>query len=183
MNVFALSPEPWLAATWHSDVHVNSQLREGTQLLCTYVHVRGWDSDGLYKPTHPNHLCSRWLRESPVNCRWLHELVWHLNMEFVYRGSGADHASLEVADRAWEVIKSHENCYKGKLTDWAQSVDKKYVSEDPIKSYIEYYRNEKRMLRNSQKRLVPATWTKRDPPPWWSLPEEFNQLDEDLALF
>lgn len=57
MNIFILDEAQHLCARYHSDVHLNSQLKEAVQILST---VYG----GPYKPTHTQHPCVRWAAES-----------------------------------------------------------------------------------------------------------------------
>lgn len=72
MNVFALDLSPKTAARYHCDAHVVKMILETTQMLSTAHWMRG--TRGPYRPTHANHPCSVWVRESTANYKWLHEL-------------------------------------------------------------------------------------------------------------
>ena len=87
MNVFILDENPALAARYHMDVHVVKMVLESAQLLSTcFLHfdIVG-DKSKVYKPTHPNHPCSVWLRESFSNVVWLYQLLKELLYEYTYR--------------------------------------------------------------------------------------------------
>ena len=87
MNVFILDENPALAARYHMDVHVVKMVLESAQLLSTcFLHfdIVG-DKSKVYKPTHLNHPCSVWLRESFSNVVWLYQLLKELLYEYTYR--------------------------------------------------------------------------------------------------
>lgn len=72
MNIFATSTDPWEAALWLDDKRKNKMIVESAQLLSTCVYLNGdGDIDGLYRPTHINHPCSKWARNSRSNYKWL----------------------------------------------------------------------------------------------------------------
>ena len=100
MNIFFLSRDPSLAATWLVDRHVIKMVTEYAQILGTahrLLHDRPgiWD-DGVVRlalpgeydcngdarrsrqvaplATHTGHPCVRWVLESPANYKWLLEL-------------------------------------------------------------------------------------------------------------
>jgi hypothetical protein len=53
-------------------------ISESTQLLSTAHHVlnpRYASKHPLFRPTHENHPCNVWLRESDANYRWLYRLL------------------------------------------------------------------------------------------------------------
>lgn len=73
MNIFALSDNPTQAAQWQHDRHVVKMILESAQMLSVSApdllpsHFRHL----AYKPTHANHPCNVWLRESFANVAWL----------------------------------------------------------------------------------------------------------------
>lgn len=85
MNIFILDGAQHLCAQYHSDVHLNSQLKEAVQILST---VYG----GPYKPTHTQHPCVRWAAESHANAIWLYTLACELHTEWIHR-FGKPHGS------------------------------------------------------------------------------------------
>jgi hypothetical protein len=68
MNIFVTSPEPDLCAKYLDDKRVIKMVLETAQLLSTAIHAMG--GTGPYKPTHLNHPCSIWVRESRSNYQW-----------------------------------------------------------------------------------------------------------------
>lgn len=95
MNFLILSDDPQLCAEYHSDVHLNSQLKEAVQVLST---VYG----GPYKPTHPHHPCTKWVAASPENSSWALSLACALSLEWVRRFGKPHRSGLllpEVSDR------------------------------------------------------------------------------------
>ena len=79
MNIFALSNDPGEAAQFQHDRHVIKMILESAQMLSAACHadeaymgiVPKQYREKLYKPTHQNHPCNVWLRESPNNFVWL----------------------------------------------------------------------------------------------------------------
>lgn len=73
MNIFFTDINPTIAAQNLCTIHINSQIKESAQMLSTVLRERLTleESENLYKPTHSNHPCNRWLRESDSNVTWL----------------------------------------------------------------------------------------------------------------
>lgn len=81
MNIFALDNNPVYAALAQHDRHVVKMILESAQMLSTCVQhkdmqrysfmVDDYGKGLLYKPTHSNHPCSVWVRESDANFVWL----------------------------------------------------------------------------------------------------------------
>ena len=101
MNIFFLHRHPRRCARWHCDKHVVKMLVETCQLLYTchwmvdgthhgthHLHTApyrvGTDTRG-YKKTHWNHPCSKWVRQSLANYRWLAKLGSELLREYAHR--------------------------------------------------------------------------------------------------
>lgn len=72
MNIFAFDPDPWQSALWLDDVRKNKMILETAQLLSTAVRFNdpmgGWS---VYKPAYTSHPCTRWVRQSRSNFKWL----------------------------------------------------------------------------------------------------------------
>lgn len=106
MNIFVLSHDARRAARYHCNKHVVKMILESVQMLYTawilvepsgawrgemertvashpvtelHRQVTGEDVRATaYKPTHANHPCAKWVRESRANYLWLVELAIEL---------------------------------------------------------------------------------------------------------
>jgi len=205
VNLFALDPNPRVAAAYHSDIHVISQIKEGAQILCFALERLGiWTAEfgELYAPndSHVAHPCCVWAAQTAGNFQWAYDLTFYLNVEYVRRsnggayptgkGKGCDHASAEVADRALAVFQHHRPV-RGGLTSWAQALPEDlkcqidddhpngwHVVDHPVVlAYRAYYLRDKAALKNRS-----ATWTTRGCPSWWTTthnsPEKLFDPDE-----
>ena len=118
-------------------------------------HFVGTDSYDLYKPTHMNHPCAVWARQSINHYLYVLDLMEALNDEANYRYSHRKvHLSLTKA-QSWPFPK---------LPDIKFVPPPKCVHEDfkgiadTVEAYRAYYRRDKRDI---------ATWTLRRPPDWF----------------
>lgn len=155
MNIFILDENPKLCAQYHCDKHVVKMILESAQMLCSAV-----EGPDLYKPTHRNHPCSIWVRESIENFDWLYNLAIELGHEYTFR-YGKIHKSIEVINRA--------NLYKSlpliDRTPFAQAMPDQYRDSDAVKAYRNYYRFEKKDILKYTRREQPS-WL--DPNEWLS---------------
>lgn len=202
MNILTLDQVPRLCAKWHNDVHVNSQLKEGVQIMSAACSRCGVWTAQMYKVTHRNHPCSIWAASSFANMDWLYQLVFELNNEYirrrVHKGKpDVDHRSYEIAEYIWLYISDKKRVTAfpdGPMTPWAQVMPLHYTQplgaspidcgdgvHPQVQAYRDYYRAEKRELRNSSGKLVPATWTPDGPPPWWT--EEPASVGDPDTIF
>lgn len=149
MNIFVLSNNPIECAQMHCDRHVVKMILESAQLLCTAISMYE-NIEGLYKPTHHNHPCSIWVRQSSANFLWLSHLAHALSDEYTFR-YGKTHKSLEVLNRCRNIIP------EGDLTPFALAMPDEYKTFDAVESYRKYYIGEKHQL---------LTYTNRDIPNW-----------------
>lgn len=86
MNIFAYDPDPRLCALWIDDVRLNKMLTEHGQMLTAVFDYRkpNWfmseypEARINYPSSVMNHPCTKWLRESWANVRWLVELNDHM---------------------------------------------------------------------------------------------------------
>lgn len=83
MNFFYLDEDPTKCAESMVDKHVVKMILEHCQLLSTTQHMFGIES--LYKPTHPNHPCAIWCRESLSNYKLLIEYTKAIGKEYTFR--------------------------------------------------------------------------------------------------
>lgn len=160
MNIFFLDRDPVLAALYHNDVHVTKMVLETAQLLCTVQRYFGNDNRLLYRPTHANHPCCLWLRESKGNYEWTYQLFLELAEQFNLR-YGKQHASyIQLKDIL--SIPPPELEEKG-MTPVKLAMPDQYRQNDPVQAYRDYYMGEKARF---------STW--RHPatiPPWFIVKE------------
>jgi hypothetical protein len=72
MNIFVVDQDTYKSAQALDDLRLNKMIVETAQILSTAMHLRGYAGiDRIYKPTHQNHPCCVWARESSENYKWL----------------------------------------------------------------------------------------------------------------
>jgi len=181
MNIFALSNDPREAARFQHDRHVIKMILESAQMLSTACHLDpGFMAvlpeqyaPNLYKPTHANHPCNIWVRESKANFVWLTLHLEALLAEY-HRRFQKTHKTYNVAlgfyaaacklagcERMWTRDESRALVLDRRLTDMAFNHTEFAVCmpEDcksiygPIDSYQCYYAADK-LFQNHVK------WTK-----------------------
>ena len=180
MNIFALHHQPRKAARWHVDRHVVKMILEYTQLLYT-VHwvlyepaitlpggkslahqlespfrsapcLKGTTRPG-YRPTHWNHPCAIWARQTIANYRWLVALAMEVAREYRYRFGRVHACEVHV-----EWLRDHEPPGIRRIplrTPFACAMPDEIKGEDPIQRYREYYREEKEHLLRYTGRHIP----------------------------
>lgn len=142
MNIFILDIDPGLAAQFHADKHVVKMILESAQLLSTAHYAL----DGVvrdYKPTHINHPCSIWTRQTTSNYTWLYSLFKELSAEYTRR-YGKEHKS-------WATLKdvlrvAPRSILRDTMTPFALAMPDKYKSGNPVTSYRNYYKGEKQNM-------------------------------------
>lgn len=161
MNIFVLDYHPRKAAEYHCDKHVVKMILETAQILSTAHDHFETGVSGLYKPTHKNHPCSVWARQSRENYIWTLNLGKWLLYEYEKR-YGRVHKTSEVMDRLTQVPKSLEY---HKLTPFAQAMPEIYQREDAVEAYRAYYIGDKAPI---------CKW--KTEVPWW-----FSTTDQQPA--
>lgn len=176
MNIFVLDYDPVRCARYHNDKHVNKMILESAQMLSTALHMSGIKWSQAYLPTHKNHGCSLWARESLSNWLWLRELVFALSDEFNWRfDRKSPHKSIKVV----ESLPLPAIPDRG-LTSFYQAMPTKYQKIDSLThlAYRQYYNWEKRIWhqrkRNGTVIVHEHTWTKRGQPDWWRSIDEIR---------
>ncbi len=160
MNIFYLDHDPEKAAQLMCDQHINKMILESAQLLSTCVSVMYGNEPKphLYKPTHVNHPCSVWLRESHSNCEWLYNHCRQLNNERFHRfDSTQDHMAMMVAATAMHWLdgyRDNQKWYENGMTepDQAMPAACQFPESAPI-AYQNYY-NHKNKMWIDNKRLA-----------------------------
>lgn len=163
MNIFAVHTCPIRAATMLCDDHVKKMLIENCQMFANCFSPERLampdcpltQKGTVRKYSYYNHPCSKWLRESQSNMNWLLTHSFAIETERLYRGYNP-HFSMCFIE--WV----HKNFFdtvvkRGEQTPFALAMPDQYKTADPIESYRNYYRFEKKHLH---------TWGKR-PIPYW----------------
>ena len=181
MNVYVLDADPVLAAQMQCDKHVVKMVLETAQLLSTahrvldgklvvqksktgrresvYVLEDPEAESKMYRATHANHPCAKWLMASVSNYNWLYRHFEGLCDEYKFR-YGKVHSCdsklrgvlddlptnlSDVGPTAFALaMKAHPECIH---------------PEDTVRSYREYYRTKVGNFK--------MVWTKREVPAWF----------------
>ena len=176
MNIFYLHNDQETCAQMHVDKHCVKMILEYAQLLSTAHRVIdgnatvGLSNSGrkqtryvlsdsrdsiLYSATHINHPSAIWVRQSDKNYSWLSEMFEALLAEYTYR-YGKKHACGRLV---WNLSVRPNNIPRGNFTEPTPAMpDYCKVAGDSIKSYRNYYINEKSRM---------AVWKNRPTPEWY----------------
>jgi len=156
MNIFVLDQDPKLAALYHCDKHVVKMILESAQLLSTAHRLCGGDSINTYKPTHINHPCSIWVRESSNNYNWLYNLFVCLLDEYWYRYGNKKNKQHKCAELKNILKNVPPNIPELIMTPWRTAMPEECkISLDVITNYRHYYKTHKTNLLNYTLREKP----------------------------
>ncbi len=152
MNIFALDIDPRKAAQYHCDKHVVKMILESAQMMCTVASESSIDVP--YRPTHKNHPCTQWVRQSFNNFLWLRNLLINLNAEYMQRFNHTkEHKSFIVGIN---IPIGKLQLPRSGLTSFALAMPDQYKNKNAVIAYRNYYIGEKRNIAN---------W--RNGQPWW----------------
>lgn len=175
MNIFYLDPSPRLAAIYHCDKHIPKMILETCQLLFTKHWARVGYKPGIvifpagskykqefdscpkvYKPTHWNHPCALWVRQSDKHYSWLLELGKELLIEYKKRFHKS-HACTGIINWMWANFNVD---FHDEFIEPPKCMPDYCKLNDTVKSYQNYYIHEKSRF---------AKWdrTKRGIPKWY----------------
>jgi hypothetical protein len=178
MNIFYLDNDVAKCAEMHCDKHVVKMIIEYAQLMSTahrmldgeeYIDktangrkIKRWrmkDNDyeiGLMKASHINHPSNVWVRASKENYLWLNRMWNCLLLEYTHRYD--KHHACEKYGKL--LYACPVNIQNNPFTEPTPAMpDEVKVAGDSIKSYHNYYINNKAHL---------ASWKKRNKPEWYS---------------
>ena len=167
MNIFILDPGPRQAAADLHDPHVVKMVLESAQLLSTAQTLLSPNPpSGLYKPTHENHPCAKWTRESPGNYSWLFSHLEGLLTAYTLRFKKTH--KVESSGLFDKLSRIPEGDFpSSSLTPFAQAMPEGFKNpSDPIAAYRTYYRTTKAFTKSGKfmaRYSPPAT-----PPKWWN---------------
>ena len=164
-----------MCVSYYSDKHLVKMQLESAQLLCTAVVLSG--DVAPYKPTHVNHPCSIWTRQSLQNFLYLRDLAFCMEKEWIWRFHKGKSKTHKAIDAVRTLIIP--NLPDIGLTPFALAMPAEYKGNDPIESYRAYYSHEKQTY--TRKGIVKNhIWTKRDKP-FWMDPSKYPIKDPSYA--
>lgn len=146
------------------DIHVNKFILEDCQMLCTAHSEFGTWRDGMYKPTHVNHPCNVWIRESKGNYNWVLAHLCELIQEKMYR-TGKLHATsriIKYVSYPPEKMPGFDE-YDGLMTEPPQCMPEEHKRPDVRDAYRNYYNAKMIEWVTRDKPIIPK-WTGRDVP-------------------
>lgn len=85
MSIFVTSKCPFECAEYLDDKRVIKMVLETAQLLSTAARACGYEGDDVYKSSHVNHPCSKWVRETKQNYMWTMRHFRALCIEYTRR--------------------------------------------------------------------------------------------------
>jgi hypothetical protein len=147
VNIFVLHKNPTIAARMHCDKHVVKMILESAQMLCTAISLGGLRAP--YKPTHKNHPCTVWARQS-LDDEWMFR--WPKN-----KASGHKSVGKYLSERP--DVEASLLFPKRGLTPFAQAMPDECKHMDPVQAYRRYYLSHKAHILN---------YTNRKRPRWMS---------------
>lgn len=176
MNIFVLDRDPLKAAEYMCDKHIPKMVVETAQMLSTAHRIVDPNNthgihQHLYKTTHKNHPCTRWVCANEKNYRWLLHHFIGLAGEYYFRYWGKRHKSYEklrpyvLTVSPWnrDFEPHYDNAEKGFLPiTFAQAMPDAYkIADDPVTAYRNYYIGEKyRFAQWQRTRKAPSWWPK-----------------------
>jgi hypothetical protein len=170
MNIFVTDDNPMQAAAEHCDKHVLKMIFESAQLLSTVV--RGnramntnhehLDRLGVYKATHADHPCTKWIDESTDNFMWVVVLGKALCEQYRER--------YDKTHKSLAAIAACERLYRDEdyRMAWALHTPFVIVAPMPFRLYAQEHGVEiaYRVYIASSKRKF-ARWQYSSQPWWW----------------
>lgn len=163
MNIFVTSESPIQSAKDHCDVHLRKMIVELAQLLST-AHAELDKTIVGYKPTHKNHPCAIWVRESSGNYFWAYQHFISLCVEYRKRFNKT-HKTAALIDVLQPLPR---NIQRSERTTFAMAMPDNYKVlgiMDETKAYKAYL-NQKFKEWTSRAKPIKVQWTNRVKPDW-----------------
>jgi hypothetical protein len=183
MNIFAVHPNPYIAASQLCDQHVCKMLGETAQMLSTALHryditavVEASDFHPRYKrdlsqlckPAYKHHPCTVWAGDDIENFAWLvthgMALGYQYRLRYPRRKDGRliDHSSYSriiaacTLQAVFKVIPGSMRESYPQPASFPQCMPDEYKGEDPHEAYKRYYAGEKTFAR--YRYTTPPDW-------------------------
>lgn len=168
MNIFFLDKDPKKSAQYLVNSHVVKLITEHNQLLSAAHHLHpdnDYDQikDKIYKLTHKNHPCAKWVRACTANYLWLVHYNKELCIEYTYRYEKR-HKGEDILDTLMTNTPHIPFSMKMTIPPCAMDDQFKVYKEpknlyDVIDNYRNYYIKGKSHLHKWKNREVPE-WIK-----------------------
>ena len=167
MNIFATDPDPVRSAIALDDKRLVKMCVETAQILSTAIRQTHGDALanalGLYKKTHDNHPCVKWVKTNNVALAWLVEHGLALCLEYSLRFNKT-HKSLQIV-MAISTLLPDQSEYEYDSLSFQNSARNAHLGLDftyitPHEAYQTYLNA--RWLSDKK----PPRWTNRQPPEW-----------------
>jgi hypothetical protein len=142
-----------------------------TAQICSTVYQQliGKRDENVYKPSYPHHPSTRWAGSYNENFQITIQFGIFLSIEYEsrYKKQHGSYPILQYIKRNAPELPSGGdsliNFGAYKITPPALAMPDKYKSDDPVKSYRDYYINEKTHRKDGKIMMV---YTEREPPKW-----------------
>jgi hypothetical protein len=155
VNIFAVDPDPGVAARSLVDRHVVKMVLESSQLLSVAHAIHGHVPEGVWGSlAWSRHPCARWAANSLGNYRWLAKHALALADEYAHR-YGRRH-KLETDGVLSRLDATMPPADDIGLVPFVQATGDIH-GDDSIAVYRRYYLEHKSHL---------MVWTRREPPDW-----------------
>jgi hypothetical protein len=162
MNIFAVSPDPDKCARALDDKRLRKMVVETAQLLSTALHE--WNhpvAKDVYKPTHRNHPCAIWVRESWHNFTCVHWLLGHYLDEYDWRFNKKHRTNV-----VWKTILDHVPKACLPLVQSLYNPPNCTPYKDGSNVHEAYKQTLRDKWLEDEAKGRPPTWTNRDQPEW-----------------
>ena len=165
MNIFAVDNNPREAALQLCDTHCGKMGLEAVQMLSVAMRHHSLWATGMYKPTHKNHPCTKWVCDNWANFVWLAAHADECFKEHTRR-YGTLHKSASVLELILLHLQQSVDS-RNLLPHWkdhtpfAQAMPEKYQCRSAIHAYRKFYKEDK--IRFAQ-------WNKSERPKWMPAP-------------
>ena len=158
MNIFYVDSDPAVAAQSLCDSHVVKMILESAQMLSTAHRILDdANYDWLYKSSHINHPCNKWIRLSGENYNWLYLHMIALGQEYTIRYK-KKHKTIIDKDRGELLSNPPLNIGNELFSEPPRCMPDDCKTDSTVESYINYYNKYKKQM---------AKWNYTKKPVWF----------------
>lgn len=184
MNIFVSSYDPVECSVNLDDRRLVKMVLETAQIMSTAIRSAPIafppEVEELYRPTHINHPCVVWARNTSANFLWLYLHGMALARDYSYR-FGRQHKSKEILEKAW----SWRGCIPlGEMTPFADCSGLPPDSE-PSDIHLRYKECLRRKWEHDAENDRIPRWTGLTHPIWftptWNILSTIDKKGEEIA--